>query len=81
MTITLFALGGVTVYPATKDLTAPRRLVISAMGSIVGIVTGGIVLLMARAGVFDNASVVVEVAVTGFVWASRANSGSSLSGT
>ncbi|HSF84871.1 MAG TPA: hypothetical protein VLG28_04305 [Acidimicrobiia bacterium] len=70
VTITLFALGGVTVYPATKDLTAPRRLVISAMGSIVGIVTGGIVLLMARAGVFDNASAVVEVAVTGFVWAS-----------
>ncbi len=70
VTITLFALGGVTVYPAATDLTPPRRLVISAMGSIVGIVTGGIVLLLARTGVFDGSSAVVEVAVRGFVWAS-----------
>jgi Zn-dependent protease len=70
VTITLFALGGVTVFPMSNDLTPGRRLVISAMGSIVGIVTGGVVLLMARAGFFDGASAVVEVAVTGYVWAS-----------
>jgi Zn-dependent protease len=69
VTITLFALGGVTVYPATQEMTPPRRFVISAMGSIVGIVTGGIVLLLARAGVFDGSSAVVDVAVTGYVWA------------
>ncbi len=69
VTITLFALGGVTVYPATADLTPGRRFVISAMGSVVGIVTGGVVLLAARAGAFEGASMVVEVAVTGYVWA------------
>lgn len=69
VTITLFALGGVTVYPVSKGLTPGRRFVISAMGSVVGIVTGGIVLLLARAGAFTGASAVVEVAVTGYVWA------------
>jgi Zn-dependent protease len=69
VTITLFALGGVTVYPAVNDLTPGRRLVISAMGSIVGILTGGVLLLVWWSGVFDNASNVVQVAVVGYMWA------------
>lgn len=69
VTITLFALGGVTVYPATAQMTPGRRFVISAMGSVVGIVTGGILLLLARAGLFDGSSQVVRVAVEGYVWA------------
>lgn len=69
VTITLFALGGVTVYPANEDLTPARRLLISAMGSIVGIVTGGIVALFWFAGAFDSASTVVRVAAGGYMWA------------
>jgi Zn-dependent protease len=70
VTITLFALGGVTVYPLTTAMTPARRLVISAMGSIVGIVTGGLVGLLWLRGVFDGADTVIRVAAIGFIWAS-----------
>lgn len=69
VTITLFALGGVTVYPLIASLTPGRRFVISAMGSVVGIVTGGIVGLAWIAGVFDNAGQVVRVAAFSYIWA------------
>lgn len=69
VTITLFALGGVTVYPVTRDLTPGKRFVISAMGSVVGIVTGGVAAVAWFAGVVDDASTVVRVAVVSFAWA------------
>jgi len=69
VTITLFALGGVTVYPVVATLTPGRRFVISAMGSVVGIVTGGLVGLAWLAGVFDDASQVVRVAAFSYMWA------------
>ena len=69
VTITLFALGGVTVYPAKDDLTPGRRFLIAAAGSTVGIVTGGVVGLAWLAGVFDGASQVVRTAALGYIWA------------
>jgi len=69
VTITLFALGGVTVYPAVATLTPGRRFVISAMGSVVGIVSGGLIGLLWLAGVFDDATRVVRVAALSYMWA------------
>jgi Zn-dependent protease len=69
VSITLFALGGVTVYPAIEELTPGRRFVISAMGSVVGIVTGGIIGLLWLAGLFDTATRVVRVAALSYIWA------------
>lgn len=42
---------------------------ISAMGSVVGIVTGGLVLLVWWAGTFDGTSQVVRVGAAGYIWA------------
>lgn len=70
VSITLFALGGVTVYPVIDELTPGRRFVISAMGSVVGIVTGGLLGLAWLAGVFDDAARVVRVAALSYIWAS-----------
>lgn len=67
--ITLFALGGVTTFPATADLTPKRRLVIAAAGSLVGIALGGMVWLLWNAGVFDDVSSSVRFAAFGFMWA------------
>ncbi len=69
VTITLFALGGVTVYPSIAELTPGRRFVISAMGSVVGITTGGLVGLVWLSGAFDGASQVVRVAALSYIWA------------
>ncbi len=69
VTITLFALGGVTVYPAKADLTPGRRFVIAAAGSLVGIVTGGLLGLLWLAGLFDGASQVVRVAAISYIFA------------
>ncbi len=69
VTITLFALGGVTVYPAAQQLTPGRRFVISAMGSVVGIITGGIVGLLWLAGVFDDSALIIRVAALSYIWA------------
>ncbi len=48
VSITLFALGGVTTFSAEKSLSPHRRLVISAAGSAIGIVLGGAVLAVAE---------------------------------
>ncbi len=70
VSITLFALGGVTSFGASERLSPARRLVIAAAGSAVGIVLGGAVLLAWRAGAFDGMSSTVRIAVYGFIWAS-----------
>ena len=69
VTITLFALGGVTMYPAAADLTPGRRFLISAAGSFVGILTGGLLGLLWLAGAFDGSAQVVRVAAFSYVWA------------
>ncbi len=69
VTITLFAFGGVTTYPARADLTPGRRFVIAAAGSFVGIVTGGLTLLAVRAGWLVPSDPLLRYAIQGFVWA------------
>lgn len=69
VTITLFALGGVTMYPAHSSLTSGRRFVIAAAGSTVGIVTGGLLLIVYEAGLFADANAWVHNLVISFIWA------------
>ena len=69
VSITLFALGGATTFPVTDRLTPARRFVISAAGSAVGIVLGGIVGLLWLNGVFDDATELVRLAALSFIWA------------
>jgi Zn-dependent protease len=70
VSITLFALGGLTSFGASERLGPGRRLAIAAAGSAVGIACGGVVLLAWRAGTFTEMSDTVRVAVYGFIWAS-----------
>ena len=69
VSITLFALGGATMFPATAELTPGKRFVISAAGSAVGIVLGGIVGLLWLNGGFDDSSPIVRLAAISFIWA------------
>ncbi len=68
--ITLFAMGGVTVYPATEDLTPGRRFVIAAAGSAVGIVTGGALLLATLSDLIVAGNKAVEILLVSYIWAS-----------
>ncbi len=56
ITITLFALGGVTTFSNDPPLSPGKRFVITAAGSGAGIVAGGAALLLAVAGVFEGMS-------------------------
>lgn len=67
--ISLFALGGVTTYPASIAMSPKRRFLISAAGSAVGIVLGGIVAIVWLVGGFDGASDLVRLAAVSFIWA------------
>lgn len=66
--ITLFALGGVTTYPAVPRLAPRRQFAVSAAGSAVGIALGGAAFLAGRAGLFDDANRVVEIFMSSLVW-------------
>lgn len=68
ISITLFALGGVTTYPAVPRLAPGRQFLVSAAGSAVGLVVGGAAFILGRAGVFDGADRVVLVFVSSLVW-------------
>ncbi|MEN8235479.1 MAG: site-2 protease family protein [Actinomycetota bacterium] len=67
--ITLFALGGVTTWSASKDLGPGRRFVVSAAGSAVGIAAGVVVIVLARRGLFDGLPDLAFVFLQSFVWA------------
>jgi stage IV sporulation protein FB len=54
VTITLFALGGVTMYPSAVPMSPGRRFLISGAGSAVGITLGGAVWFAERAGALDG---------------------------
>ena len=69
ISITLFALGGATMFPLDSKLTPGRRFVVSAAGSAVGIVLGGIVWLFWLNGAFDDATDIVRLAGLSFIWA------------
>ena len=66
--VTLFALGGVTTYPAVPKLPPGRQFIVSAAGSVVGIALGGAAFLAGRAGAFDGANDVVVVFMSSLVW-------------
>jgi stage IV sporulation protein FB len=68
--VTLFALGGYTTWRVEGTLPPLRRLVIAAAGSIVGVATGGTVLLMARAGWVGSGDGLERALVVSFVYAS-----------
>jgi membrane-associated protease RseP (regulator of RpoE activity) len=67
VSITLFALGGVTMYATDPPLSAGRRFLISAAGSGAGIVTGGPLFLAWRAGLFDSLSRLARVGLWSFI--------------
>jgi Zn-dependent protease len=66
--VTLFALGGVTTYPAKPRLSPGRQFIVSASGSLVGIALGGAAFLAGRAGAFDGADDIVVVFMSSLVW-------------
>jgi Zn-dependent protease len=45
VTVTIFILGGVTVFPADTEMTPGRRFLVAASGSAVGMVLGGALYL------------------------------------
>jgi Zn-dependent protease len=70
VSITLFALGGLTSFGASERLGPGRRLAIAAAGSAVGIVAGGAVWVAWNALAPSEVSRTVDLAVRGFIWAS-----------
>lgn len=66
--VTLFALGGVTTYPAEPRLSPGRQFIVSASGSLVGIALGGAAFLAGRAGLLDGADDIVVVFMSSLVW-------------
>lgn len=67
--ITLYALGGYTTFPADpRRLTPGRRTVIAAAGSAVGLTVGGAVWLLARAGVIQPATPLGRYSLSIFVF-------------
>ncbi len=68
VSVTLFALGGVTTYPAEPRLSPGRQFIVSASGSLVGIALGGAAFLAGRAGVFDGTDAIVRVFMSSLVW-------------
>ncbi len=66
--ITLFALGGVTTFPTTTELSPGKRFVISAAGSAVGVSLGGALLLARSAGWFDSTSDFAWVTIGSFIY-------------
>ncbi len=68
VSVTLYGLGGLTTFRHGPEIGHGKSFLISAAGSFVGIVAGGIVFLLADAGVFDGASRAVVVLVNSFVF-------------
>ncbi len=68
VTITLFALGGVTMYPVTTELSPVKRFLISAAGSTVGVLLGGALWLARSAGWFDGVSDFLWIAIGSFIY-------------
>ncbi|HEX9856215.1 MAG TPA: site-2 protease family protein [Acidimicrobiia bacterium] len=69
VSITLFALGGATMYPADPSLTPKRRFVVAAAGSAVAIAAGTPFLVALRTGLIDRSSPLLFNLVFAFVFA------------
>lgn len=67
ISITLFALGGVTMYSNDPPLSAGRRFVISAAGSAAGIAVGAPLFALWHADVFDGLSRLARVGIWSFI--------------
>jgi stage IV sporulation protein FB len=70
ISITLFALGGVTSYRGDPPLSPGRRFMITAAGSAAGIVVGGSSALLAATGIFDSTSELFRFSGRWFIFAS-----------
>jgi Zn-dependent protease len=66
--VTLYGLGGVTTFNPGRAMTHAKSFIVSAAGSLVGIIAGGAVWYLAWAGVFDGASRPVVVLVNSFIF-------------
>lgn len=70
VSITLFALGGLTTYSNDPPLSPGKRFVITAAGSGVAVVVGGVLWLGWEAGMFDGASEFIRWTSGWFIFAS-----------
>ncbi len=68
--ITLYGLGGLTSFKHAQPMSHGRSFVISASGSAVGIVVGGAMWALVRAGIFDWATYEVAIFVNSFIFTS-----------
>lgn len=72
VSVTLFALGGVTAWPASTGLSPGRRFLVAAAGSAVGIALGAPVYWAWSQGVFDDSRwlsvAAYSFAFPSFVW-------------
>ncbi len=66
--VTLYGLGGVTTFNPGRAMTHGKSFIVSAAGSLVGIIAGGAVWYLAWSGVFDGAGRPVVVLVNSFVF-------------
>jgi Zn-dependent protease len=68
ISVTLYALGGLTSYGHRSRMTHWQSFVVSAAGSATGLAVGGVVWYLARNGVFDGAARPLVVFIDSFVW-------------
>ena len=68
ISVTLYGLGGVTTFNPGRAMTHGKSFIVSAAGSLVGIIAGGAVWYLAWADVFDGAGRPVIVLVNSFVF-------------
>ena len=68
ISVTLYGLGGVTTFNAGRAMTHGKSFIVSAAGSLVGIIAGGTVWYLAWSGVLDGAGRPVVVLVNSFVF-------------
>lgn len=66
--VTLYGLGGVTNYSSSAAVSHGRSFLISAAGSATGIIAGGAMLLLARAGMFTGVSPEIAVFLDSFIF-------------
>lgn len=68
--VTLYGLGGLTSYRHDRQMSHGRSFVVSAAGSLVGIISGGVVWLLRSNGVFVGIPFEAAVFVNSFVFTS-----------
>lgn len=68
ISVTLYGLGGVTTFNPGRAMTHGKSFIVSAAGSLVGIIAGGAVWYLAWSGVLDGAGRPVVVLVNSFVF-------------